>query len=111
MILELICYIGTAFTLISYCFRTLKLRIFLLCGNIVNIIWAILANQIPILVSNILYFIINFIGLIKEINVNKTKKEFRKLNPIYKNGMYKCNDFSAPTEKELISLLKSNNKL
>lgn len=106
LLLEIICYAGTLLTLVSYCFRTLKLRIFLTAGNVVNIVWAILANQEPILVSNILYLVINLVGLFKEIRVNETKKRFRALNPIYKDGMYWCLDYSAKTEKELITILK-----
>ena len=37
LILNIICYAGTGFTLLSYCFRTLKLRIFLVCGNVVTV--------------------------------------------------------------------------
>lgn len=111
LILDIICYSGTAFTLLSYCFRTLKLRIFLLCGNTVNIIWAILDHQIPILISNILYLIINIFGLFKELNVNKTKQEFRKLSPYYEDGLYKCLGYSAKTEKELIEILKNNGNI
>ena len=110
LILNIICYVGTGFTLLSYCFRTLKLRIFLICGNAVNIVWAILANQVPILVSNVLYLAINIYGLIKEIKVNDTKKKFRELNPVFKDGKYHCLGHSADTEKELISLLKKNKK-
>lgn len=110
LILNIICYTGTGLTLLSYCFRTLKLRILLLCGNVVNILWAVLAKQTPILVSNILYLGINIFGLIKEIRVNETKKEFRKLNPYFDNGMYHCLGYSAKTEKELISVLKDEGK-
>jgi hypothetical protein len=109
--LNVICYSGTALTLLSYCFRTLKLRILLICGNVVNIVWSILAKQSPILISNILYLVINIFGLLKELRVNVTKKEFRKLNPYFKDGQYHCMEYSAPTEKELISLLKQNKKL
>ncbi len=111
LILNIVCYIGTGFTLLSYCFRTLKLRIFLICGNLVNIIWAIFAKQTPILVSNVLYIGINIYGLIKEVKVNETKKKFRALNPVFENGEYKCLDCSAKTEKELISILKKEGKL
>ena len=38
IILETICYSGTGFTLLSYCFRTIKLRMFLIIGNILNIV-------------------------------------------------------------------------
>ena len=58
-----------------------------------------LAKQTPILVSNILYLGINIFGLIKEIRVNETKKEFRKLNPYFDNGMYHCLGYFAKTEK------------
>ena len=106
LILNIICYVGTGFTLLSYCFRTLKLRVFLICGNAVNIVWSILAKQTPILVSNLLYLGINIYGLFKEIRVNETKKKFRSLNPVFENGMYHCQGYSAKTEKELISILK-----
>lgn len=108
LILNIICYAGTALTLLSYCFRTLKLRIFLVCGNVVNIIWAVLAKQTPILVSNILYLGINIFGLVKEVRVNVIKREFRKLNPYFENGTYHCKGYSAVTEKELISIMKKN---
>ena len=110
LILNIICYTGTGLTLLSYCFRTLKLRILLLCGNVVNILWAVLAKQTPILVSNILYLGINIYGLVKEIRVNETKKEFRKLNPYFENGQYHCLGYSAKAEKELISVLKDEGK-
>lgn len=106
LILNIICYAGTGFTLLSYCFRTLKLRVFLICGNVVNIVWAILVNQVPILISNILYLAINVFGFFKEIQVNRTKKKFRALNPHFKNGQFYCSDYCASTEKELISILK-----
>lgn len=108
LILDIICYVGTAFTLLSYCFRTLKLRVLLIFGNFVNIVWSVLAKQYPILVSNILYITINIFGLLKELEVNRTKKEFRKLNPVFENNMFKCSGFQASTEKELISILKKN---
>lgn len=111
LLLEIICYAGTLLTLVSYCFRTLKLRIFLTAGNVVNIVWAVLANQTPIFISNILYLAINLVGLLKEIRVNEMKKKFRSLNPIYKDGMYWCLDYSAKTEKELISILKESHIL
>lgn len=111
IILDVICYSGTGLTLLSYCFRTIKLRVFLLIGNIVNIIWAILANQFPVLISNILYVIINVFGLIKELNVNEIKKKFRSLNPKFKDGQFHCLGFSASTEKKLIAILKREKKL
>ena len=111
IILEIICYSGTGFTLLSYCFRTIKLRMFLIIGNILNIVWAFLEKQFPILVSNILYIIINIFGLVKELNVNEIKKKFRSLDPKFKNGQFHCLGFSAPTEKKLIAILKKEKKL
>lgn len=105
-ILDIICYLGTALTLISYCCRTLMLRVFVISGNVVNIIWALLANQMPIVYSNILYLIINIIGLIREIHVNKTKKKFRSLNPSFDGEFYTYKNFKGKSEKELISILK-----
>ena len=106
ILLDAICYLGTLLTLVSYCFRTVKLRVFVICGNIVNIIWAILDNQQAILISNLLYLSVNAWGLRKELKVHSVKKDFRSLSPVFKDGLFHCNGYSAKTEKELISILK-----
>ena len=69
---EIISYIATGLLLISYCCRTVWLRIFQILGGLANIIFAamILEQSISarsIIYSNIIYLIINAIQLFKEL--------------------------------------------
>jgi hypothetical protein len=80
---EIISYIATGFLLISYCCRTVKLRIFQLIGIIFNLIFAwMILDQSPsarsIIVSNIIYFIINFIQLFRELDRLNNRDENKK---------------------------------
>lgn len=69
---EIVSYVATLFLLISYCCRTVKLRIFQIIGCSTNILFAcMILNASPsarsIIVSNIIYLIINIIQLFREI--------------------------------------------
>ena len=86
---EIISYIATGFLLISYCCRTIKLRIFQIFGGIANMIFAYMILEASpsarsIIISNIIYLIINIIQLFREIQRKKRKKrkiyEERKRN-------------------------------
>lgn len=77
---EVISYLATGFLLISYCCRTIKLRLFSLIGIVLNIWFAyLILDQSPsarsIIVSNMIYFIINFVQLFREIRRKKHEKE------------------------------------
>ena len=76
---EIISYIATGFLLISYCCRTVKLRIFQIFGGIANMIFAyMILDASPsarsIIVSNIIYLIINVIQLYREIQRERNEK-------------------------------------
>lgn len=79
---EIISYIATLFLLISYCYRTVKLRIFQILGGSTNILFAyMILDASPsarsIIVSNIIYLAINIVQLFREIE--RERKE-NKLN-------------------------------
>lgn len=79
-IAEIVSYIATLFLLISYCCRTVKLRIFQIFGGITNIIFAeMILDASPsarsIIISNIIYLTINIIQLFREI---KRERDERK---------------------------------
>jgi len=76
---EIISYLATFLLLISYCCRTVKLRIFQIFGGIANIIFAyMILDQSPsarsIIISNIIYLGINFVQLFREIKIAKQEK-------------------------------------
>lgn len=76
---EIISYLATLFLLISYCFRTVKLRIFQILGGITNIIFAYMileqsTSARSIIISNIIYLIINVIQLFNEIRRERLEK-------------------------------------
>lgn len=77
---EIISYLATLFLLISYCFRTVKLRIFQILGGITNIIFAYMileqsTSARSIIISNIIYLIINVIQLFNEIRRERLEKQ------------------------------------
>lgn len=68
---EIISYLATLFMLISYCCRTFWLRIFTIIGISLNMTFAymILDKSISprsIIISGVIYLIINFVQLINE---------------------------------------------
>lgn len=76
---EIISYLATLFLLISYCFRTVKLRIFQILGGSTNIIFAYMildqsTSARSIIISNIIYLIINIIQLFNEIKREQIEK-------------------------------------
>lgn len=79
---EIISYIATLFLLISYCCRTIKLRIFQVLGGSTNILFAyMILDASPsarsIIISNIIYLGINIVQLFREID-RKNSKAKRK---------------------------------
>ena len=91
---EIVAYVATLFLLISYCYRTIKLRIFQILGGITNMIFAyMILDSSPsarsIIFSNIIYLAINTVQLFREINRELIKKykrtySFYKINKILK---------------------------
>ena len=80
---EIISYIATLFLLISYCCRTVKLRIFQVLGGSMNILFAyMILDASPsarsIIISNIIYLGINIVQLFREIDRknNKAKRKY-----------------------------------
>jgi hypothetical protein len=79
---EIISYIATGFLLISYCCRTVKLRLFQIFGGIANMIFAyMILDSSPsarsIIISNIIYLTINTIQLFREINLEIQERHER----------------------------------
>lgn len=69
---EIVSYIATGLLLISYCCRTVWLRVFQIFGGVANIIFAamILEQSISarsIIYSNIIYLTINIIQFFREL--------------------------------------------
>lgn len=69
---EIISYLATLFLLVSYCCRTVKLRIFQLIGGSLNILFACMIldeskSARSIIVANVIYFTINLVQLYREI--------------------------------------------
>jgi len=69
---EIVSYTATLFLLISYCCRTVKLRIFQILGGSTNILFAyMILDASPsarsIIISNIIYLVINIVQLFREI--------------------------------------------
>ena len=76
---EIISYLATLFLLISYCCRTVKLRVFQIFGGIANIIFAWMIMEASpsarsIIISNIIYLAINIVQIFKEIKREKQEQ-------------------------------------
>ena len=77
---EIISYLATLFLLISYCCRTVKLRVFQIFGGIANIIFAWMIMEASpsarsIIISNIIYLAINIVQLFREIKREKQEQK------------------------------------
>lgn len=73
---EIIFYLATLLLLISYCCRTVWLRLFQILGGCANIIFAsmILEQSLSarsIIFSNIAYLLINIVQLFRELRRNE----------------------------------------
>ena len=73
---EIVSYMATALLLVSYCYRTVKLRVFQILGGLANMTFAyMILDSSPsarsIIVSNIIYLVINAVQLYREIKISK----------------------------------------
>ena len=72
-IAEIISYIATLFIIISYCCRTVWLRVFQIVGGAANLMFGyMILESAPsarsIIIANIIYLIINVVQLCRELD-------------------------------------------